>query len=189
MLSSLLRPLEVIKKDPIPFFIWLTFAILISQIRILLVIINNWSALGWKTVILNFRLGNFYVFTITCLATGVVAWINEYYFKEEASFRGLKIGLGLISVLLVGFTLICISSPLPLDQSLNQITNSSDGYPSILLQAIVYTLSLITALYVFCISQMYRYYEDFKDLDDRAVSDLKKKASTATSTEEGIDLL
>jgi hypothetical protein len=54
------------------------------------------------------------------------------------------------------------------------------------MQYIMYALSLLLCTYSFCIENLDPYYEDYKDLDDIAVGNIKTKAKTTTTDGEGI---
>ncbi len=169
MKEYLLKPFTVLNKKNIKvsFILWLVFVIGIGNSSILGTIIANWDNFRWGTVVLNFKLGNFYMFALACLAFGIYEYANEYYYmKKDIRFRGIKLVSGAISLLLMFLILMFFSSNcLSTDLTLKQIIDEN-AQAGITFQVFMYISSILISIYMFCVNKLDQFETDFDSIDD-----------------------
>ena len=102
--------------------------------------------------------------------------INIRKKKKNAVFLNFKVVCIGIGVVLMMFMAGYYSSLMTGNNHSNKI------------QYVMYALSLLLCTYSFCIENLEEHYEDYKDLDDGAVENIKMKAKTANADSEGIKL-
>jgi len=190
------KPFTVLKKKnmKVSFILWIVFVILIGQIGIIASIISNWHTLGFNAIILNYKFGNLYIFTVACLSFGIYDYFNEYYLKRELRFRGIKIVTAAIALCLIFLVLIIFSSNhLPLNSTISQIARQWD-WIGVTWQIILYSSAIIFSAYMFCINKLDLFSEQYSDLDDfiyqenENIKALEEKVLEIPTEDGGIEL-
>ncbi len=190
------KPFTVLKRDnmKVSFILWIVFVILIGQIGIIASIIANWQTLGVSAIILNYKFGNLYIFTVACLSFGIYDYFNEYYLKRELRFRGIKIVTAAIALCLIFLVLIIFSSNhLPLNSTVSQIAKQWD-WLGLTWQIILYCSAIIFSAYMFCVNKLDLFSEQYNDLDDfiyqenENIKALEEKVLDIPTEDGGIEL-
>ena len=195
-MRRIFKPFTVLKKKnmKVSFILWIVFVILIGQIGIIASIISNWHTLGFNAIILNYKFGNLYIFTVACLSFGIYDYFNEYYLKRELRFRGIKIVTAAIALCLIFLVLIIFSSNhLPLNSTISQIARQWD-WIGVTWQIILYSSAIIFSAYMFCINKLDLFSEQYSDLDDfiyqenENIKALEEKVLEIPTEDGGIEL-
>ena len=178
----------------VSFILWIVFVILIGQIGIIASVITNWHTLGLSAIILNYKFGNLYIFTVACLSFGVYDYFNEYYLKRDLRFRGIKIVTAAIALCLIFLVLIIFSSNhLPLNSTVSQIAGQWD-WVSVTWQIILYSVAIIFSAYMFCVNKLDLFSDQYNDLDDfiyqenENIKALEEKVLDMPAEDGGIEL-
>jgi hypothetical protein len=194
--QRIFKPFSVLKKKnmKVSFILWLVFVIIIGQIGIIASIISNWHTLGFNAIILNYKFGNLYVFTVACLSFGIYDYFNEYYLKRELRFRGIKIVTAAIALCLIFLVLIIFSSNhLPLNSTVSQIARQWD-WLGVTWQIILYSSAVILSVYMFCVNKLDLFSDEYSDLDDfiylenENIKALEEKVLDIATEDGGIEL-
>ncbi len=195
-MRRIFKPFTVLKRDnmKVSFILWIVFVILIGQIGIIASIIANWQTLGVNAIILNYKFGNLYIFTVACLSFGIYDYFNEYYLKRELRFRGIKIVTAAIALCLIFLVLIIFSSNhLPLHSTVSQIAKQWD-WVGLAWQIILYCSAIIFSAYMFCVNKLDLFSEQYSDLDDfiyqenENIKALEEKVLDMPTEDGGIEL-
>jgi len=168
------KPLSVISKIKSIFLLWLIFTIGIGLIGVILTISLNFSCTTWTAIM---KSGSFYSIGIgMCSSFVSVFLINIIKTRKNilfASYKMVCVGLGtVLMIFMAGYY-----------SSLMAGNNHSNK-----IQYTIYALTLLLCTYSFCIENLEPYYEDYKDLDDSAVENIKAMAKKSTTDGEGIKI-
>lgn len=193
ILKIIFKPLLVIFKFPVLFFLWLIFVVTFSMIGIIasLAININVPYGVWLEGIL--KTGSFYSIGIALCAASVFVILTELALwalaksSEEPKFMQHKlVALGL-SVLIIVF--MAISYAVLLNLNPNVLPNPVDVVKKYNeMQIILFAVAMLLSFYMFCICYLDKDYESFKDIDDRTILLLKKKADSLKDDGKGTKL-
>lgn len=171
---KLFKPLSVISKITPIFVLWLIFTIVIGLIGVIMTITLSSNCATWMNIM---KSGSFYSIGIAMCSSFVsVFLINIIKKKRTAVFLSFK-------VVCIGFGVVLMIFMAGYYSSLMTGNSHSNN-----IQYTMYLLSLILCTYSFCIENLEEHYEDYKDLDDSAVENIKMKAKSITADSEGIKL-
>lgn len=192
-LKRLIEPLDIIRIETKFFLIWFIFTILAGQIGFITNVIlkNNFKKISFvDSLIQESSSGNFYVYSIVLFASTIGLLFVNIVERNPTNFKTFKVFLLIITIFCLFFGGIYYSSATlkSLDYAIKTISSMSIDWP----QSIFLILSVITALYTYCITRMDLNYDRFKHLDDnyaenddKRVEQLDEKASDATVDKKG----
>lgn len=171
---NLFKPLSIISKIKSIFLLWLIFTIGIGLIGVILTISLNFSGTTWTAIM---KSGSFYSIGIAMCSSFVSVFLINIIKNRKiilfASYKMVCVGFG--TVLMI-FMASYYSSLMAGNSHSNKI------------QYIMYSLSVFLCTYSFCVEHLEQHYEDYKDLDDSAVENIKTKAKKTTTDGEGIKI-
>lgn len=169
-----IKPLSIILKIKGIFALWLLFTIVIGLSGVILAISLNTNNTTWLAIM---KSGSLYNIGIAMCSSFVsVFLINIIKTRKNilfASYKMVCVGLGIVLML---FMASYYSSLMTGNCHSNKI------------QYTMYILSLILCTYSFCVEHLEQHYDDYKDLDDSAVENIKAKAKKTTTDGEGIKI-
>lgn len=168
------KPLSIVLRIKSIFILWLIFTIVIGLSGVILTISLNFNASTWTAIM---KSGSLYSIGIAMCSSFVsVFLINVIKNRNNILFASYKMVCVGIGVILMLFMAGYYSSLMTGNCHSNKI------------QYFMYFISIMLCTYSFCVENMEQHYEDYKDLDDNAVDNLKKSAKTATTDGQGIKL-
>ena len=168
------KPLSIIWKIKSIFLLWLIFTIVIGLIGVILAISLNFDSTTWIAIM---KSGSFYSIGIAMCSSFVsVFLINIIKNRKDILFASYKMVCVGIGIVLMIFMASYYSSLMVGNSHSNKI------------QYIMYALSLLLCTYSFCVENLEQHYEDYKDLDDSAVDNIKTKSKATTTDGEGIKI-
>lgn len=153
------------------------FTIGIGLIGVILTITLNCSSSTWTTIM---KSGSFYSIGIAMCSSFVSVFLiniikNRKNLKEICflSFKVVCIGFGVVLMTFMA--------------SYYSLLMAGGNHPN-KIQYIMYALTLFLCIYAFCIENLELHYDDYKDLDDNAVENIKTKAKKTTTDGGGIKI-
>jgi hypothetical protein len=167
-------PLTVVSKITSQFILWLIFTIIIGLCGVIISICLNFSEETWQTIM---RSGSLYNIGIAMCSSFVSIFLsNIIKFRNDLKFISYKIVCVAIGILLM-FLMSGFYSSLMTGKTHTNI-----------IQYVLYLISILLCTYSFCVENMEQHYEDYKELDDKAVENIKTKAKTTTTDGGGIKI-
>ncbi|PJI30084.1 hypothetical protein [Acinetobacter pseudolwoffii] len=191
-------PFQVIKNYKRESFIWLICVIFLGQIGIILnyflqiffkskslidgVVINFWSA--FKADFLN---GNYYIFSISLMASSLCALMVSFLYDEASRFKSLKF-----------FTMLFLGSGIAICALIHALVQlNSDNrvnlfIPVYIFQGIGYLTSILVSVYAACLlrldfkNSIHQELDDlFHQKSDKESDDMMNNAENATQGPDG----
>lgn len=172
--KKIFKPLTLIPKIKGLLLLWIIFILLFGQAGILATIFTETS----NFFKVNLQSGNFYTFAIALLASSVLTFAIEWMNEPKVKFRTFKVASIAISFLLITIMMINFT-----------IIKGELSYLQISTQILTYLISLFFSIYCLCLQYLHIDYDNYKDLDDKAVNELFIKVqSPIDSDDRGIEL-
>lgn len=169
-----IKPLSVISKIESQFILWLIFTILIGLSGVIMSISLNPSQETWLAIM---KSGSLYNIAIAMCSSFVSVFLSNIIKHRDdvvfASYKMVCVGIGILFMLLMSGYYSSL------------MTGKAHSH---IIQYTMYSLSILLCIYSFCIENMEQYYDDYKDLDDKAVECIKNKAKRITADSEGTKL-
>lgn len=179
---SILTPFKVIKYYKKSAYAWVLVNVILAN---MIILVTNTTGLPQMITQLCI-VGYFLTYSISIMFTHLGTLLNEFLTNSsndsKTEFIGLKIVTLLISFMLIIISLISLSKLVWLDQNITLST--------IIIELVLFALSLLISFYMFCISLMSdpNISETFKELEDKRVSELISSSKTETDDGEGARL-
>lgn len=134
---------------------WGAAILFFGQLGIIGSVLASINDTGFKILILNLKLGNFYTFAIACLATDFMNFIQDYILDksiEDESIKDIKTKISIVEVvLIVLITLLCFTSKINLSMTFQEFIDSTTVFEGIV-QLLLYIFSISIALVSFCLN-------------------------------------
>lgn len=184
-------PLSVILSYKRESFFWVLCVIIAGQLGILC----NWFVQTFFTqksfvdaLISDFSNGNFYIFTISLMASSFFVVLISFLYDEESHFKSLKV----FTLFILGIGVLWCG----LIHSLVQVKPSyfyGESFFRYVLQTIAYLSGILASIYAACIVKLDYENEQHKKLDDKSfhsatdksVKQMDEKSKNANKDRKG----
>jgi hypothetical protein len=170
------KPFTIIPKIKHEFIIFLVLTILIGHIGIIVALFARESTIPFKTFLSDqMDNGVFFNMAIAFLVGGIFPILIDFIINTENHFRGLKMSSVAIAIMFIIYCVAFLASPV-----------SSIIKQSMLLQFILYLVSLVLTIYLFLLTYLNQFREAYNMLDDRQRDDLANKPLSSVTDSRGI---
>ncbi|WP_255080195.1 hypothetical protein [Lacihabitans sp. CCS-44] len=166
-MSQILEPLKIVKDETKLFLVWFIFTILAGQIGIFTNVILKYKVNNIaisQSMIEESIIGSFFTFAIVLFASTLGLLFVNILERNPTVFKSFKVFLLIVTVFSLFFagiyysaSTISIRNPIE-----TKIENYSIDWP----QVIFFILSIIFAVYTYCITRLDLNYEKYQHLDD-----------------------
>jgi hypothetical protein len=178
-IKEILEPLDIITSEKNFFWVWFAFTVFAGQLGIIANIILKGSFQKYsilESIVQDSKSGNFYTYSIALFASTLGLLFVNFIERNPTKFKTLKIYLLILTIFSLFFAGIFYSS-----LTLKSISKVELNFSQIRIdwpQLIFLLLSILSAVYTFCITRLDLNYEKFKHLDDDYSSKDDENAST-----------
>lgn len=192
-LKEIFEPLEIILDEKSLFSVWFAFTVFAGQLGIISNIILKSNSKNYDvihSILQDSQSGNFYTYSIALFASTLGLLFVNFIEKNPTRFKTFKIYLLILTIFCLFFTGIYYSS-LTLKSIANfklKLNNINIDWP----QLIFLILSIIFAVYTFCITRLDLNYSKYKHLDDNyaekddeSVEELDEKVDGVKNDKKG----
>jgi uncharacterized membrane protein YhaH (DUF805 family) len=153
--------------------VWLVLIPIFGQLGIIATIIKN----PIDSFIENITAGNFYTFSIALLASSILTLAIQLMNDSDSTFKTFKVGSIVFAFLIIVIMVIKF------------VLLDSFSIKEVIIQIILYCISLIMSVYFLCVEYIQKDYSNYKDLDDAAINSLfHKTKNTPDSDGRGIEV-
>lgn len=165
--KNLIEPLDIINIEKSFFYVWFIFTVLAGQIGIITNIILRSSFHNIsieESIYMDSIAGNFYTYSIALFASTLGLLFVNIIERNPTKFKSFKVFLLIITIFSLFFSGIYYSTV-----AINTNNDTSIKVTYFVVdwpQTLFLILSIIFAVYTFCITRLDLNYEKFKHLDD-----------------------
>lgn len=167
LFKNLIEPLDIINIEKSFFYVWFIFTVLAGQIGIITNIILRSSFHNIsieESIYMDSIAGNFYTYSIALFASTLGLLFVNIIERNPTKFKSFKVFLLIITIFSLFFSGIYYSTV-----AINTNNDTSIKVTYFVVdwpQTLFLILSIIFAVYTFCITRLDLNYEKFKHLDD-----------------------
>lgn len=173
-IKIILKPFTIIPKIKSIFFIWFIFAVIFSNLGVILSIFCNSSI--WTD---HLNMGNLYLIAIAINASSISLMFIDIILDQSLKFKEYKIVSCALIILFMSVMAYMFSSVIK-----NRVNTPNIDYK----QIILYVLSISLSIYVFCINYLYLDYDNYKDLEDSILQNILAKSGNTNNDGRGVSL-
>jgi len=166
-MSQILEPLKIVRDETKLFLVWFIFTILAGQIGIITNIILKYKVNNIaisQSIMEESIIGSFFTFAIVLFASTLGLLFVNILERNPTVFKSFKVFLLIITVFSLFFAGIYYSASTISEKNPTKvkIENFNLDFP----QIIFFILSIIFAMYTYCITRLDLNYEKYQHLDD-----------------------
>jgi hypothetical protein len=172
----MLKPFTIIPKIKHEFIIFIVITILLGHIGIIVAMFARDIDITFINF-LTYQMNNgvFFNMAIAFLVGGIFPVLIDFANNFDNHFRGLKMSTVAIAILFIIYCVAFLASPV------NSIIKQS-----MIVQFIMYLVSLIIAIYLFLLTYIDEFRETFNMLDDRKRNELASRPISPIIDDRGI---
>ncbi|MFH1216666.1 MAG: hypothetical protein V1706_09215 [Pseudomonadota bacterium] len=178
-MNHLIKPFKIIRKYKSIFFIWILYILIVGNLGSIFSIFFSETS-SQETLMHLMTNGSFFLFSITLLAASLSDFFIEFITcKENIKFKTIKITATSLSVIIILFLAGFFTHQINIS-----IKNKCES--NIETQILFTAISVILAIYIFCVNHLYLDYDEYQDIEDKKIDDLDKRSKKVKDDGHGI---
>lgn len=166
-IKQIFEPLGIILDEKSLFSVWFAFTVFAGQLGIIANIILKGSFKNLnvtESILQDSQSGNFYTYSIALFASTLGLLFVNFIERNPTRFKTFKVYLLILTIFCLFFAGIYYSS-LTI-KSINSFKSKINNIKTDWAQLIFLLLSIVFAIYTFCITRLDLNYDKYKHLDD-----------------------